>query len=52
VPAYIAARWSRGAGHNPQRYDAIVTARLPAHAFAPPATQSTAVLRLTTRRAR
>ena len=48
VPAYIAARWSRGAGHAPHRYSATVNGRLPAHAFAPPATQSIAVLRLQT----
>lgn len=52
VPAYVAGRWARGAGHNPHRYAAIVTARLPAHAFTPPATQPTAMLRLTTRRVR
>lgn len=52
VPAYVAARWSRGAGHNVGRYSATVTARLPASAFAPPATQPTAVLRLRTPRAR
>ena len=50
VPVHVAARWSRGAGYADHRYDAMVTARLPARAFAPPATQPTAVLRLRARR--
>ena len=52
VPAHVAARWSRGAGYAAQRYTATLTGRLPAQAFFPPATQSTAVLRIASRRAR
>lgn len=47
VPAYVAARWSRGAAPGVQRgaqFTAYVACRLPDRAFEPPATQPTAVL--------
>lgn len=52
VPAYIAARWARGAGYEPNRYAASIARRLPPDAFHPPATQPASVLRLTVARSR
>ena len=46
VPSFVAARWSRGAGLNRDRYTARTVRLLPATAFTPPATQPTAVLRV------
>jgi 23S rRNA (adenine-N6)-dimethyltransferase len=46
VPAYVAARWARGAGYSADCYAASTIRRLPTDAFRPAATQAVSVLRL------